>query len=86
MNALPNDPAHFLNRSRVVAEFETACLQLHKAQAATDRLCVNNSVQSVVMNCERDKVLRAISTASSIYEYYAKLSAHLHQQLSQHEI
>ena len=80
MTAPFNDPRHLLERSRVVADLNTAYLELLSAQAATDRLCVNNSIQSIVSNCERDKVLHAISTAASVYEFYAKLGAHLHQQ------
>jgi hypothetical protein len=80
VTALHDSPRQQLERMRVVADLNTAYLELLSAQAATDRLCVNNSLQSIIHHCEKEKVLRVIATACSIYEYYAKLGACLHQQ------
>ncbi len=82
MSSFPADYKLQLERSMVEADFQAAYWKLMHAQAATDLLCVNNSVQSILRNCDREKVLRAISTASALYEYYATLSARLHQQQS----
>jgi hypothetical protein len=79
VTALSSDPLRQLERLRVVADLNSAYLELLSAQVATDKLCVNNSVQTIVNHCEREKLLRAIATASSLYEYYAKLGACLHQ-------
>ena len=81
MRVLPNIRQQ-LQRSVVVANFEAAYKNLLNAQAETDRLCANNSVQSILNNCDREKILRAISTACSLYEYYARLSARLLLQQS----
>jgi hypothetical protein len=79
VTAFLNDPRHLLERTRVVADLNFAYLELLSARAATDKLCVNNSVQSIVRNCDKEKILNAISAASALYEFYSKLGAHLHQ-------
>ncbi len=79
MAAFLKDPRHNLEKTRVVADLNLAYLELLSAQAATDRLCVNNSVQAIVRNCEKEKILHAMSAASSLYDFYVKLGANLQQ-------
>ncbi len=71
------DPENQIIRLRVNADLNRAFTQLINAQSATDRLCLNNSFQSIVVHCDRQKVAQAILAASSLYEFYSKLGVHL---------
>ena len=74
------DPKLRVQRTLVEFNFESAYYNLLNAQGATDLLCLNNSVQSILTSCDREKVLRAIATATSLYEFYATLRARLQQR------
>ncbi len=82
MAAFPGDFKLQLERSMVSFNFDSAYLSLLDAQAETDLLCLNNSIQSVLENCDREKVLRAIAVANSLHDYYATLGARLQQRRS----
>ncbi len=76
------DPKLQLQRTLVECDFESAYDNLLNAQSATDLLCLNNSVYSILASCDREKVLRAIATATSLYEYYERLSARLQRRIA----
>ncbi len=76
------DPKLEVQRTLVECDFESAYHNLLNAQGATDLLCLNNSVHSILTSCDREKVLRAIATATSLYEYYATLSSRLQQRMA----
>lgn len=81
MTAFPRSSKRDLERALVVVDFDAAYLKLLDAQSATDRLCLNNSTESILDHCDRAKIVRAISVAYALDQYYASLSARLHREI-----
>lgn len=77
-----SDSGQHFERTRAIADLNAAYLELLSAQAATDKLCVNSSVHSILKNCETEKILRAVTVACTLCEFYARLGAYLSREFS----
>jgi Leu/Phe-tRNA-protein transferase len=72
-----NKPGDRIAMAQMNAELRNAQLELLSAQCATDRLRLRFSVEDVARHGQREVVLKAVSSANSLCEYYNYLVQYL---------
>lgn len=72
-----NRPGDRVAMAQMNAELRNAQLELLSAQCATDRLRLRFSVEDVAHNGQREILLKAVSSANALCDYYNYLAHHL---------
>jgi Leu/Phe-tRNA-protein transferase len=72
-----NKPGDAVAMALMNAELRNAQLELLSAQCATDRLRLRFSAEDVARNAQRDILLKAMSSANALSDYYNYLAQYL---------